>query len=311
MRPVFIQSTITGIAVGIALIHAYFPTITIDGVTVTLLAVAAIPWLAPLFQSLELPGGIKVHFKELEDVKKKAEVAGLISTAQIQGGASRHVYAFEAVAGNDPNLALAGLRIEIETRLRELAQRKKLSNATKSIRQLTEDLVAVGVLGSEEVSAINDLLPLLNRAVHGATVDERASQWALDFGPKILLALEERLGESSIPRLLERWRVRDGAAGAEVGTELSKSFVQSPKAFLLAMQNDPISFDDWLKGLGQHTFTLYKSRSELDDDLYGAYHEKLKQLMVEAAKGLLNSDFKQEAQRLLDALSGITVQRIW
>jgi len=311
MRPEFIQKLITGIAVLVALVHAYCPTITIDGITVTLLAIAAIPWLTPLFKSLELPGGIKVEFQELVAIMKKAEVAGLISTTQVQGGASRHVYAFEAVAGNDPNLALAGLRIEIESRLRELAQRKGIPSATKSIRQLTQDLIAVGVLGREEVSAINDLLPLLNRAVHGATVDERASQWALDFGPKILSALEERLGESSIPRLLERWRVRDSAAGAEVGTELSKAFVQSPKAFLLAMRNDSKSFDDWVKGLGQHTFTLYESRSELDDDLYGAFHEKLKQLMIEAAKELENSEFKQETQCILAALSRITIQRIW
>jgi hypothetical protein len=35
---------------------------------------------------------------------------------------------------------------------------------------------------------------MLNAAVHGAEVDTRATEWAMDVGPQLILALEEKLG---------------------------------------------------------------------------------------------------------------------
>src|SRR4051812_15979302 len=57
---------ITFSALGIAAIHAWWPELKLDGTTVVLLLVALLPWLQPLFKSLELPGGVKVEFQDLE-----------------------------------------------------------------------------------------------------------------------------------------------------------------------------------------------------------------------------------------------------
>ena len=57
-------------AVGAAIIHAFVPSIIIDGTTALLLAVAAIPWLGSLFRSIELPGGVKVEYQELKEAYK-------------------------------------------------------------------------------------------------------------------------------------------------------------------------------------------------------------------------------------------------
>jgi hypothetical protein len=304
------REVITLSALAIAFVHILFPNIKVDGVTVALLLIAIIPWLGSLFKAIELPGGLKVEYRDLLKAEKKAADAGLLAPIEPTIRESRYIYPLEAVAVNDPNLALAGLRIEIESRLRDIASSRNIIVHGKSTKQLIQELRSHGVLNRDEISAVDDLLPLLNRAAHGAEVDGRASRWALDVGTRILHSLEEHKGETTVPQLLERWRKRDGAAVFEVGTELSKAFVKSPLAFLRAMKGDSDSFSAWLEGMGNHTFTIFESRSEVEDYLYMAYYEKLKALMENAARESLKSDCGVEAERVLEALSKVKIRRI-
>jgi hypothetical protein len=311
MRPRAIQIIITAIAALLAVGHAWFPEIKIDAITVTLLGIAVLPWLGPLFKSVELPGGVKVEYQELERAGKKVEESGLISPEPALRPMQKHEYSFQAVSGNDPNLALSGLRIEIESRLKELAEKRKIKTHGYGVNNLTRSLEKTGVLSHEEAASIRDLLPLLNQAAHGAKVEDSAFGWAMDFGPRVLGALEDRLGETTVPQLIDTWRQRDGAAFQEIGTELSKSFVQSPEAFLAAMSKNPKELNDWLNELGTHTFTIYESRAEIDDELYLAFYEKLKSLMLDAAKSCKNSEYKDIAARIEDVLNKVEVRRIW
>jgi hypothetical protein len=47
-------------------IHLIWPDVRIDSITLVLLAVALLPWLSPLFKSIELPGGWKFEFQEFK-----------------------------------------------------------------------------------------------------------------------------------------------------------------------------------------------------------------------------------------------------
>jgi hypothetical protein len=306
-----IQFVITFGALSVALIHTYAPGLTIDGTTVSLLAIAVLPWLAPLFKAIELPGGVKIQFQDFINVEAKAEDAGLLVPAQESLGKDRHIYAFESVAENDPNLALAGLRIELEAKLREIAEARGIEVTRKSIRPLIRDLKTRDVLNQREVSALEDMLPLLNSAAHGAETDLRATDWAMDVGPRLLAALDEKIGEKTITQLLERWKTRDRALVAEIGIELSKALVTSPKTFLASMRDDEEGFKAWLDGMQDHTFTLFESRGELDDDLYTAYYEKLRELMTKALKPLLESEYSDEVKRVISALDAVSIKRIW
>lgn len=235
----------------------------------------------------------------------------MLAAAEKATRKERHIYAFESVAGDDPNLALAGLRIELESKLKEIAEARSIEVARKGIRPLIHQLKNRDVLNQREVSALEDLLPLLNGAAHGAETDPRAADWAMDVGPRLLAALDEKIGEKTITQLLERWKTRDGALVAEIGVELSKSLVASPKAFLASMRNDEDGFKAWLDGMQHHTFTLFESRSEIDDDLYTAYYEKLRELMKNAVKPLVDSEYAAEAKRVMDALNSVLIKRIW
>ncbi|MEM1173291.1 MAG: hypothetical protein AAGI27_00640 [Pseudomonadota bacterium] len=311
MRVRFIQIVITVVAAIAAILHSWFPSITIDAITVTLLGIAVLPWLGPLFKSVEIPGGVKVEFQELEKARKKVEESGLIVTSLNIRPMEEHEYAFQAVVGNDSNLALAGLRIEIESRLREMAKQRGIKAERASLGGLMRALESDGALSGKETSAIRDLLPLLNQAAHGAETDPSAFEWAMDFGPRVLGALEDRLGEATTQQLIEKWRHRDGAGVQDYGTELSKSLVQAPNAFFSAMAENPKDFDQWLEDIETHTFTIFSSSGELEDKLMKAYLNRLRELMVQAAESCRDSDQADLAIRVVDVLESVQIRRIW
>jgi hypothetical protein len=175
------------VALLLVLAHILFPNARVDLTTVFLLLVAALPWLAPLFKSVELPGGLKVEFRDLEKAKEDAARVGLLAKPI----GNRQELSFMRVAEEDPNLALAGLRIEIERRLGAIARARGLDDRGSSVGQLLRQLASVGAISQAEVSVLNDLVILLNRAVHGAEVEPRAAQWAIEIGPSLLAALDE------------------------------------------------------------------------------------------------------------------------
>ena len=77
------------------------------------------------------------------------------------------------------------------------------------------------------------------------------------------------------------------------------------------MSENPKAFQDWIDDLEVHTFTIYESSTELDDVLYLAYYEKLKTLMLEAARASKQTEYKDQALSIEEALNQIEVRRIW
>lgn len=195
----------------LALAHIIWPQLAIDAVALALIVIALLPWLAPLVKSLELPGGWKVEFQELQQAASRAETAGLLAPRPSQREAA---FSFQSIATRDPNLALAGLRIEIEKRLSSLAEIHGLSaRRPMGVGQALRALVQSEVLTNEERSILADMVNMLNSAVHGAEVDSRAAAWAIDVGPRLLASLDERVSEAQ--RLQEElnriWDSLDGS----------------------------------------------------------------------------------------------------
>lgn len=177
-------------------VHILWPNLAIDGITLTLLVVSIIPWLAPLFKSLELPGGWKIEFQELQKAKVKASDAGLLDIEAKDFDENQ--FSFQTVANTDPNLALAGLRIEIEKRLVKLAESRGLEVGRSGLSKLLRDLNGRQLINGTERAVLSDLSSMLNSAVHGAEVDQRAAEWAMDVGPQILATLDKRISSEDI-----------------------------------------------------------------------------------------------------------------
>jgi membrane protein implicated in regulation of membrane protease activity len=213
-----IRLSITVAALLVALAHLIFPGVRIDFVTVVLLVVAVLPWVAPIVKSVELPGGFKI---QLQDVKEAAKELLRVDTviqpptgeirmeghapevvpdakarikfeAEVVIKAEAAVTSLKNVAGTDPNLALVGFRIEIEKRLRELARNKAL-DPSLPLSAILRELRRRELLPSRVSSALSDLIALGNQAAHGVAVDPRTAEWVFEEGADILVALDRML----------------------------------------------------------------------------------------------------------------------
>lgn len=193
-----LRNVITLGALVLALAHILWPDLAVDAITLSLIAIAILPWLSPLIKSLETPNGWKVEFQDLENASARAEEAGLLSTEE---ASSDEEFSFLYAAKRDPNLGLVGLRIEIENRLMKLGRAYGLlqNNRPMGIGGLLRALSKHNVLSNEERSILSDMIHLLNGAAHGAEIEYESADWAIDVGPRLLTSLDNRIKEAPIP----------------------------------------------------------------------------------------------------------------
>ena len=97
--------------------------------------------------------------------------------------------AYIVVADKDPNLALAGLRIEIEKRLRVIARKYQLPDKT-TLMQTLRLLQQREVLTSSSLSGLQELISAGNSAAHGARIEPEVADWAMSYGPIVLSTLD-------------------------------------------------------------------------------------------------------------------------
>lgn len=191
-----LKQLISLIALIIAVIHNIFPQITLDGITLGLIALATLPWVVPIIKSLELPGGFKIELQEFEKAAQRADSVGLLSKESATAK-EKTTYSFQTIAESDPNLALAGLRIEIEKRLKRLAELNGIGEQPKGVRMLLNALAERKILSFEERAVLSDMIGLLNSAVHGAQVDQKIADWAMDIGPQLIGTFDSRISASN------------------------------------------------------------------------------------------------------------------
>jgi hypothetical protein len=90
---------------------------------------------------------------------------------------------------HDPNLAIVGIRIEIEKRIRELAEIEGL-RLNQPLSRLLRELQFRGVLNQTVFTGLQEIVMAGNQAAHGARVEPSISDWAFTYGPEILLTLD-------------------------------------------------------------------------------------------------------------------------
>ncbi len=185
--------TISFLAILVAVVHLIWPKLTIDSITIALIIIAIIPWLGSLFKSLELPGGLKVEYHELQKATNKAKKAGLLKSTTDKKTKKKPEFSYQQISTEDPNLALAGLRIEIERRLLKIAESHGLEIRKGGVASIARSLKDANLLSGNEYSALLDIVVLLNSAVHGHTVDTNGANWAFETGNQILQALDEKI----------------------------------------------------------------------------------------------------------------------
>jgi len=192
------QIIITTLAIFVGLAHLIFPSIKIDAILITLIIIAIIPWLEPLFKSVELPGGFKVEYQDLKKIEIEAKKAGLIKNIQltekvIDDKSHPDTFSFVEIAEKNQEFALIGLRIEIEKRLRNLADKYSIESNKFSVNKLIDVLAKNEILTKAEMVSLKDIIKTLNHAAHGMDYDQRNADWVIENGPKILESLDDKL----------------------------------------------------------------------------------------------------------------------
>lgn len=192
-KDVLIKSISTLVAFILIVIHMFYPDIRIDSITLGLMVIAILPWLASVFKSIELPGVMKLELQDVQKIANKADKVGMIEkdTAKI----NQVDYTFQIVAKEDPKLALAGLRIEIEDRLRKIAEKSNIKINNMGLNHIMKILLSHDLITTDEEEVLSDMIALLNAAVHSdeKRYDYRNANWALDVGTKLLNNLSQRL----------------------------------------------------------------------------------------------------------------------
>jgi methyl-accepting chemotaxis protein len=83
---VVVSIVVTAVALGFVVAHLIWPDLEIDAIALAFAGIAIVPWLGPLLESIEFPGGFKATFREVEariqevqqttqDVKETAQAA--------------------------------------------------------------------------------------------------------------------------------------------------------------------------------------------------------------------------------------------
>lgn len=133
-----------------AVAHVIWPGLKIDAITVLLVVVALVPWLGELLESIELPGGWKVKYRDLQQrqdaLERTTEEAS--STAQAALGAAR---------GEDLPPTMETVRLFAEE-YRQLRKTPRQPARTAELDQLFGTMVTVlpRVPGFDPVRAFAD-----------------------------------------------------------------------------------------------------------------------------------------------------------
>lgn len=189
-RDIGLRVTITAAALIVLVLRAIWPKLRLDAISLGLLVVAALPWLAGLFESLEFPGGWKVSFRKLE------EAAASIPNTVAGDSTPEEPPSYLDIRDRDPNLALVGLRIEIEKRLRQIADHHGIESRNPSIGALMRALGQHEVFPSGVRAALDEIVRAGNAAAHGARVPDGVDDFAFTEGPRILAWLDEAAASS-------------------------------------------------------------------------------------------------------------------
>lgn len=191
---------IVGVCGVLAVAHILFPSLGIDAVTISLVVVASLPWLVTILKSAELPGGIKIEFKEAQEATNKILEENLnrditpkkitvTKDLQLLWNIEDEFSTLRSIAEKDPNLAFVGVRIEIEKRIRQLAKLANLDEK-QSLTGLVRALNNSEILTNSVQEGLIELIHMGNNAAHGAEVNLPTAEWLLDIGPSIIKKLD-------------------------------------------------------------------------------------------------------------------------
>jgi hypothetical protein len=190
------QIAISSISAILFVGHLIWPTVKLDTPALFLLMLCFLPWLGSIFKSVELPGGTKLEYcQRLLQATKKVEDSGLLEDSGTQKSSliQKRDPIYRTLIEQDPNLALAGLRIDIERKLRTIVGIRNPDDSLKNLSQVVDIVGALGLFTKVQTQAMHGILKRLNIAVHGGRVPSEEAAEVVQMGSRLLDSLDKRI----------------------------------------------------------------------------------------------------------------------
>lgn len=173
----------------LALVKFLYKEAEIDAIVIVLAFLVFLPWIRSFIKEAELPGGVKITLSEIEESSGKLE-SSLQNVVPMVLKESQP--SFLEVLNIDPNLALAGYRIEIEKRLRKLARLCGVDNRL-TLTELLRQLSLRGILEELQIEGLDEIISYANKAIHGARVEHKIADWIRNKGKALLDFLDTEI----------------------------------------------------------------------------------------------------------------------
>lgn len=184
------------VIIGITLIvvHGFWSDVfKVDGVTILVLFILSIPFVAQYLRKAKFPGAEFEFKEEIRETHKlvrlsveQAEKAERAGEAKILPFETFKLSAVRELLDSDPILALAALRIEIERKLGSAADFLHLPMGDKlSISKIIEAVRRKELLSFEQITALRKIVNMCNKAIHGSLISKEEAREIVDLAEEL------------------------------------------------------------------------------------------------------------------------------
>ena len=184
------------VAIGIILIivHGFWSELfKIDAYTILILFVLSLPFTAQYLKKAKIMGAEFEFKNEIIETKKLVQQSVEKAKEEKSSGKTKTLSfrTFELstvrdLLNSDHVLALAALRIEIERKLRLVADILEVPvNDKLAISKLIDVIKEKKMLSSEQTTALKKIFNMCNKAIHGFTVSEENAEKIIDLAEEL------------------------------------------------------------------------------------------------------------------------------
>ncbi len=245
---------------GLLICHSLqIAAITVDSTSLVLVAIIL---LSPFVAAIKR---IKIGEFEAEiDSQEVKRVTDNVSSKlpELEATATQSDYDHPAVAAilelakTDKVVALAKLRIELETTLRRLQIRSGgvlPAPRVAPLHHIMRDLIARDILPRDLASSIPDVLALCNRAIHGETIRDSDANTVIEVGGELLQGLERVVRDFGVGHPIEKATIPqqevDAAYAAKYRVVTIIPLVESPQRVTYILTHDEL--EDFFDGYSE------------------------------------------------------------
>jgi hypothetical protein len=203
--------------IGFALLvcHSFqLANVTVDSTSIILVIIILLSPFVAAIKKIKI-GEFEAEIDSAEVKKITQEVTSSLPETPVDAPPppdhSTAIQTIKGLAKTDRVLALAKLRIEIETTLRRLLVRTGNHEARKFVplHQIMRDLTAREVVSRELATSMSDVLSLCNRAVHGETIRDSDADTVINVGADLLQSLDYVLRDYGVAHPVEKIEIAE------------------------------------------------------------------------------------------------------